>query len=105
MTDWQKRRDAAALDYQNATDKNTVALVGRRAKPTEALISEDAFADGWDAGRADLMREVEEVLVKALQECTEAKYFNPVANEWQPSVVRNMARAAIERWQKIKGGT
>lgn len=61
------------------------------------------FTVGSDWARADLMKQIDEILVKALNDFTSAKYFNPVANEWQPSVVRNVAKTALTAWQAIKG--
>ena len=53
MSKFNERARAAALAYQQACNQNSLALVGRDAKPTEALISEDAFYDGYTAALND----------------------------------------------------
>jgi hypothetical protein len=58
------------------------------------------FNDGWDACQATLMPEIQK-LVEALEACRDTKYFNPVADEWQPSVVRNTCSDALRTWEQF----
>jgi hypothetical protein len=42
-----------------------------------------------------------ELLKTALDHCKTVKYFNPVANEWQPSVAINIAYEALNKLEKL----
>ena len=58
-------RNTKGRDYQQIADINAKKLVGRDATPVEAMLSEDAYCDGFDAA-IELMLEREKKLREAL---------------------------------------
>lgn len=94
-TDFDAIRDELARQYQIDCDKNTLRLVGRSANPVEAMISEDAFSDGFDAGVKERQDEIDKLRAELDQLKKDHKMVLEIGVEGQ-------RRVNDQAWEKNK---